>query len=264
MLVVASSAGAQILTGWPNFQGSIEQAVGSYSNGKLINANRLESDGPGFLKIFLPRDRGYGTSDWLEIMGYVTAEMAQRYPTGERLQIGDVSAQPGGPISGHASHQVGLDGDTSYYNHSLREQNPQNVNGFEVNYVVNGALTADFDLERNFAIARLLAGTGRLNRIFVNAVVKKALCAYAAGLPDVADGPMASVTDTLRRLRPWNGHDDHMHVRVSCPTASPRCVPQEEPPVGNGCKEVNNIKEFEADFNKNYFLNSYLEQHGDE
>jgi hypothetical protein len=60
-----------------------------------------------------------------------------------------------------------------------------------------------------------------VQRIFVNAAIKKALCREAGG--DRA---------WLEKVRPWLGHDYHFHVRLHCPPDSPECKPQ--PPAGGG------------------------------
>jgi penicillin-insensitive murein DD-endopeptidase len=39
----------------------------------------------------------------------------------------------------------------------------------------------------------------------------------------------------LGHLRPWWEHDDHFHVRLSCPAGSPDCVRQAPVPAGDGC-----------------------------
>ncbi len=62
-------------------------------------------------------------------------------------------------------------------------------------------------------------------RIFVNPTIKKVLC-------DGADR-LGSDRAWLRLVRPWWGHDDHIHVRLKCPDAA--CVEQAPPPVGDGC-----------------------------
>ncbi len=61
-------------------------------------------------------------------------------------------------------------------------------------------------------------------RIFVNPAIKRALCREAG-----AD------RDWLRRIRPWWGHDDHFHLRLSCPPGEPECRDQPAPPAGDGC-----------------------------
>ncbi len=61
-------------------------------------------------------------------------------------------------------------------------------------------------------------------RIFASPAIKKELCATAG-------------TDRawLRKIRPWYGHDDHMHVRLACPPGISGCVDQALPPPGDGC-----------------------------
>ena len=42
----------------------------------------------------------------------------------------------------------------------------------------------------------------------------------------------------LRLVRPWRGHDSHMHVRLRCPDGQPECRDQPPPPPGDGCDAV--------------------------
>ena len=61
-------------------------------------------------------------------------------------------------------------------------------------------------------IIKAAAEDPKVERIFVNAAIKKALCRS---------------TDTdrtwLRKVRPMWGHDYHFHIRMSCPAGSPDC-----------------------------------------
>ena len=41
----------------------------------------------------------------------------------------------------------------------------------------------------------------------------------------------------LRKIRPWYLHDDHLHVRLSCPPGLAGCVAQDPVPEGDGCDE---------------------------
>ena len=61
--------------------------------------------------------------------------------------------------------------------------------------------------------------------MLVNAAIKKELCRVE---DKKHDGWMAKV-------RPWYGHDDHIHVRLKCPADSPNCRAQPPVPVGDGC-----------------------------
>ena len=47
-----------------------------------------------------------------------------------------------------------------------------------------------------------------VQRIFVNAAIKKALCREAKG-----------DRSWLSKIRPWWGHDYHFHIRMRCPAA---------------------------------------------
>jgi len=61
-------------------------------------------------------------------------------------------------------------------------------------------------------------------RIFVNPAIKQELC-HEAG----ADRAW------LTKIRPWWGHNEHFHIRLSCPTGQSECRSQAPPPAGDGC-----------------------------
>ncbi|MGD8325255.1 MAG: penicillin-insensitive murein endopeptidase, partial [Gammaproteobacteria bacterium] len=71
---------------------------------------------------------------------------------------------------------------------------------------------------------RLAATAPNVERIFVSPLIKEAMC----------EQPWQD-RSFLRKLRPWYGHDDHMHVRLACPPQSPDCIAQAPPPPGDGC-----------------------------
>lgn len=212
------------------YQGTREQVRGFYSRGRLVSADLLPPDGFGFVKIHRPRNRGFGSFDLVQVLRETARQMQELFPSIDRVQIGDMSAEHGGFISGHASHQNGLDADVAFLRLNRTEQDPESTSGFHESFVHNGFLTPNFDLARNWAYAKLLVATGRVQRVFVNEVVKRGLCAYVA-----AQGGLETERETLRRLRVIRGHTDHFHVRVTCPAQSPDCAPQEEVPADPGC-----------------------------
>jgi penicillin-insensitive murein endopeptidase len=73
-------------------------------------------------------------------------------------------------------------------------------------------------------VLKRAAGYREVDRIFVNPGVKKLLCDRAR-----ADRRW------LRKIRPWYKHDDHFHVRLSCPPGMTSCRSQDPPPPGDGC-----------------------------
>ena len=69
------------------------------------------------------------------------------------------------------------------------------------------------------AVIRAAAAEPEVERIFVNAAIKKALCRDDEGR-----------RDWLNKVRPMWGHDYHFHVRIGCPDDSPDCKPQDPVP----------------------------------
>jgi penicillin-insensitive murein endopeptidase len=41
----------------------------------------------------------------------------------------------------------------------------------------------------------------------------------------------------MAKVRPWYGHNDHIHVRLKCPADSPNCRKQPPVPGGDGCSD---------------------------
>jgi penicillin-insensitive murein DD-endopeptidase len=229
-----AAVGIQSAFAWGNdaTQGPVEQAVGFYSDGTLTQAMALPDKGDGFMKLFLSRDRAWSTFDLQAVIATAAAKVRHEFPKSERLQVGDMSNRAGGSIGRHASHQNGLDSDIAYLRVNRREQAIEH-NGFDEAFVKNGKLTENFDIPRNWKLLQILTNTSRVTRIFVDPVIKKSFCEYAK-----ATGQFQSNQETLRALRPWPNHDDHFHVRLSCPNRSPRCVAQDPPPPGDGCNDI--------------------------
>ncbi len=214
-----------------------EQSIGSYARGSLVNPSRLEDDGIGFLKIFRSRDRGYGSRDLIGFIASLSARVLERHPEGERIQIGDLSGPRGGYISGHSSHQIGLDVDTSFLRVDRREQSLDNESGFDEAFVRAGTLTSNFDIERNWTFFAEAAATGLVQRMFVDPAIKRAYCKTMRDRAPESEWPAATL-ETLRRLRPYPNHDDHIHIRLYCPPGSTQCKAQEEVAPGSGCSEI--------------------------
>uniref|UniRef100_UPI0031F52B59 penicillin-insensitive murein endopeptidase n=1 Tax=Martelella sp. UBA3392 TaxID=1946834 RepID=UPI0031F52B59 len=87
------------------------QSIGFYSKGCLAGAEALPIDGPTWQAMRLSRNRRFGHPDTIALIKKLSREAAQ-YDGWPGLLVGDISQPRGGPmLSGHASHQVGLDAD---------------------------------------------------------------------------------------------------------------------------------------------------------
>lgn len=203
------------------------RAIGGYAGGCLAGAVALPPDGPGFSTLRRWRNRYYGHP---VLIAFVTDLGAWTAAAGHgRLLIGDLVQPRGGPMpDGHVSHQNGLDIDIRFQLGGEMPPDPaRRRDGAELSM-----LTADRSrlhpgrwTPAQAAVLRRAATRPGVERIFVNPVIKRALCR------DPGPGDRA----WLGRLRPWYGHHAHFHVRLACPADSPDCRGQ--PPVkpGDGC-----------------------------
>ncbi|MEO1469619.1 MAG: penicillin-insensitive murein endopeptidase, partial [Pseudomonadota bacterium] len=147
------------------------------------------------------------------------------------VYVGDISQPRGGPmLSGHASHQIGLDADIWLRRPAdapLSRGDRERVSS--VNVVAPGGRSVNASWSASHhELIRAAASDAAVARIFVNPAIKKALC---EGEPASADRRW------LRRVRAWFGHDSHFHVRLACPADAVSCVDQPAPPPGDGCGE---------------------------
>jgi penicillin-insensitive murein DD-endopeptidase len=76
----------------------------------------------------------------------------------------------------------------------------------------------------HLAVIRAASREADVQRIFVNAAIKKALCREAKG-----------DRSWLAKVRPMYGHDYHFHVRIKCPSGSKECENQPDPSPSEGC-----------------------------
>ena len=125
--------------------------------------------------------------------------------------------------TGHASHQVGLDADiwlTPMPDRQLTRVEREEMSATMI--VREDRLDVDPQVwtPAHVNLIKAAAKDSQVNRIFVNAAIKKALCRDAG-----------SDRHWLGKAQPWWGHDFHFHVRLNCPSGSPECSPQPPRPA---------------------------------
>jgi penicillin-insensitive murein DD-endopeptidase len=206
--------------------------VGFYASGCLAGGTALPINGPSWQVMRLSRNRNWGHPALVRFLEDLGTQVHQA-GTWNGLLVGDMSQPRGGPmITGHASHQVGLDADiwlTPMPNRELKRVEREEMSA--VNMVAADRRDVDPSVwtPGQLAVIRTAAHDPRVERIFVNAAIKKALCRDSS--PDRA---------WMSKVRPYWGHDYHFHVRLYCPPDSASCKPQAPPPPGDGCgKELN-------------------------
>ena len=201
------------------------EPIGSYSNGCIIGAQALPIKGEGYQVIRMNKNRYYGHPEMIAYLQRLGQRAkAAGLPT---MLVGDI-AMPGGGrfLTGHASHQMGLDADIWLRMGAMSDSEALNSDGKGL-LVVNRALQrVDEKVWNNnhFQLIKLAAQDPKVTRIFVNPAIKLKLC--QSEHQDRA---------WLHKIRPWFGHDSHFHVRIACPKGASHCENQSPVPAGDGC-----------------------------
>ncbi len=202
------------------------RVIGGYARGCLAGAVALPADGPGFQVMRPSRQRMYGHPRLIAFIESLGAEAEAAGGAG--LLVGDLAQARGGPMrSGHRSHQTGLDVDIWFLPAPPRPLSADERESLGAPSVVaegGAAVATGCGRQADAALLRAAALRPEVDRIFVNAAIKKALCEGTGG-----------DRQWLRKIRPWWGHDDHFHVRLACPAGESACEPQEALPAGDGC-----------------------------
>jgi penicillin-insensitive murein endopeptidase len=205
--------------------GGPARSIGGTSLGCISGAVQLPPDGPGWQAVRVSRNRHWGHPATIALVGHVAGEArAAGLPD---LWIGDLSQPRGGPLPwGHASHQTGLDADIWLDLRPKPRVPPSQREDLSIpSLVLPGGDAVDPArwTARHARLIRIAAEAPGVDRILVNPAIKRRLCQDHRG------------EAWLRNIRPWYGHDSHMHIRLRCPAGSPECRDIAPPPPGDGC-----------------------------
>jgi penicillin-insensitive murein endopeptidase len=144
------------------------------------------------------------------------------------LMIGDISQPRGGPmLTGHASHQIGLDADIWFTKMPKRRLSAKEREAVSaVSVLKKNSLHVDDRIwtKAHTAVLKRAASYRNVERVLVHPGIKKKLC-------DTVRGDRR----WLRKIRPFWGHHYHFHVRIGCPAGSTGCKRQASTPNSDGC-----------------------------
>lgn len=231
LLVNEQAACATLFNPWSRVAKPVHgtaESIGEYTGGCLRGGVALPWDGTGYQIMRPSRRRFYGHPELVRFIKALGERVADRN-LGDLL-IGDLGQPRGGPIlSGHRSHQTGLDVDiwlksmASAQRKRLTLEERENLKAVSVVAPDQVSLKTQAWSDSQVEVLKIAAVFPAVERIFVNPAIKRGLC------KQVKDNTW------LTKIRPWWGHDAHFHVRLRCPSSDPLCVPQEPPPPGDGC-----------------------------
>jgi penicillin-insensitive murein endopeptidase len=174
----------------------------------------------------LSRNRRWGHPRMIGLLEKLSRDAAKDGWPG--LLVGDISQPRGGPmLTGHASHQVGLDADiwlTPMPKKRFTDAERESVSA--VSMLKGDSLYVDPKkwTPARTALIKHAASYPEVERIFVHPGIKKQLC-------DTVTGDRS----WLGKVRPYWGHFYHFHVRLTCQPGSPQCKSQPKVAAGDGC-----------------------------
>src|ERR1700756_4502767 len=203
------------------------RVIGSYIKGCIAGAEQMPINGDTWQVMRLSRNRYWGHPDTIALLKRLSVK-AHKDAGWPGILIGDIGQPRGGPaLSGHASHQLGLDADvwlTPMPDHLLSREEREDTSATMM--VRDDRLDIDPNAwtPNHWMVLRDAAQEPAVQRIFVNPAIKKALCRDAKG-----------DRSWLSKIRPWYGHDYHFHIRMRCPAADKECKGQSDQGEGEAC-----------------------------
>jgi penicillin-insensitive murein DD-endopeptidase len=219
---------AKLLFGHAQGAAKMEARVfGSYAKGCLAGGEALNVNGKAWQVMRLSRNRNWAHPDMIDFLEDFAGKVPQvsKWPG---ILVGDMSQSRGGPmLTGHASHQIGLDADI------WLTPMPKQILSREEREMMSATMMVREDRkdidervwsQDHLKVIKLAAQDPRVERILVNAAIKKALCREAG-----------SDRKWLQKVRPFWGHDYHMHIRIGCPKGNATCISQDAVVAGEAC-----------------------------
>jgi penicillin-insensitive murein DD-endopeptidase len=206
------------------------KVIGAYNKGCIAGAAKMPITGDTWQVMRLSRNRNWGHPALVALLKRLS-EKAHKDAGWPGILVGGIGQPRGGPaLSGHASHQIGLDADvwlTPMPDRLLSREQREEMSATMM--VRDDRLDIDPKAwtSSHLAVIRDAALEPSVQRIFVNAAIKKALCREAMG-----------DKSWLSKVRPWYGHDYHFHIRMRCPAGSDACDGQKEQEGGDGCDDL--------------------------
>ena len=204
------------------------RSIGFYAKGCLAGATKLAVNGPGWQAMRLSRNRLWGHPRMIALIERLSRD-AREYDGWPGLLVGDLSQPRGGPmLTGHASHQIGLDADiwlTQMPSRILTDKEREDLQARSV-ILDRTHVNPKIWTEEHAKLIKRAASYSEVARIFVHPPIKKALCDWAKG-----------DRSWLAKVRPYYGHTYHFHIRMKCPAGDPGCTnqPSPGPTDGTGC-----------------------------
>jgi penicillin-insensitive murein endopeptidase len=192
-----------------------------YTNAGRLAGGRLFRDTPFMTRVQHHKKSkvSWALPNLLNVLNRAARTVARKFP-GSMLEIGELSRKDGGRITSHLSHQSGRDADVGFYLTDLDGAPIRAPRFLRCDGRGDGRddPTIRFDDKRNWEFVRALLEdpNEEVRQIFIYAPLRARLLAYAA---KVKAPRQIRAKAAAAMMQPVNAlpHDDHFHIRISCP-----------------------------------------------
>jgi penicillin-insensitive murein DD-endopeptidase len=204
------------------------QSVGHPNAGRLEGGIRLEVSKPYFRVVpaYALSDNRWGLPVFVRAIDRAAKAVNKKYP-GAALGVGDISRRSGGEVNRHHSHESGRDADLAFYVLDEHDKQVERHGFIKINAKLQATdvTGARFDIARNWLLLQtlLLDREARVSHVFVAEPIKQALLAHARGR-GVSRAVLTRAAQVIMEPTGALPHDDHFHVRISCPASAKGCV----------------------------------------
>lgn len=182
-------------------------SAGPARSGVLVNGVQMPKSEKWLL---LDPGRAWGTRETVDALSHIITRVHERYPATPQLPIGHISAQRGGHLNPHVSHQSGRDADVGYYYRAP-------IRAFV------SATSDNLDMPRTWALVKSAILETDVEMVLMDSSIQKLLADYAA-----LNGEDPNFIDQAFQIRGKNarapirhikGHKNHLHFRFWSPVA---------------------------------------------
>lgn len=178
-------------------------SLGQPDAGRLVNGVPFPEDSRWYV---VDPPNTWATEETVKYLTAAISEVHRRFPDTPPIRINHISAQEGGYLSPHSTHQAGRDVDLGFYY-------PPNADRARVHR------ERTIDLPRTWALLRALATETDVELILLDRRIQKVLGDYARSIGEdrewldtIFHGPRSLVHHARR-------HRDHLHIRFYSPRA---------------------------------------------
>jgi penicillin-insensitive murein DD-endopeptidase len=143
------------------------------------------------------------------------------------LRLTSIALRNGGKSPDHSSHQNGNDIDVSFL---------RNNENLPTDIVEDGVVSTNFLAKEQWILTKKAFATGKIDKMFMDRAVKKALCDYAVTIGDHKRGEdKTPIAEIFRNILHVDGHQNHFHIRAKCSPDDELCRDVKYKPLPVDC-----------------------------